>query len=102
MLGHVFLYVFLNYFLPYATINLFTAALWLGAVLFLIIIGHILWLTKCISCLKHSIYVFLYGGGGHSQFKQGISLLYLYMMKTYKIKLEDKAAFLNRLEKVRC
>lgn len=42
----------------------------------------------------------MYGGGGHSQFKQGVSLLYLYMMKTYKIKLEDKAAFLNRLEKV--
>lgn len=34
ILGHVFLYVFLNCFLPYATINLFTAALWLGAVLF--------------------------------------------------------------------
>ena len=42
----------------------------------------------------------MYGGGGHLQFKQGVSLLYLYMMKTYKIKLEDKAAFLNRLEKV--
>jgi hypothetical protein len=34
VLGHVFLYVFLNRFLPYATINLFTAALWLGVVLF--------------------------------------------------------------------
>lgn len=34
VLGHVFLYVYLNRLLPYTVVNLLTAVLWLGAVVY--------------------------------------------------------------------
>lgn len=52
VLGHALLYVYLNRLLPYATINLFTAIVWLLAIIF----SHYKWSTfmgwKVINLLK--------------------------------------------------
>jgi hypothetical protein len=39
ILGHAFLFIYLNRLLPYATINLFTAVLWLVIIVF----SHYCW-----------------------------------------------------------
>jgi hypothetical protein len=60
ILGHVFLYIYLNRLLPYATINLFTAVLWLAIIVF----SHYKW-SYFMGGKIYSIYVGMDDAKGH-------------------------------------